>query len=566
MPRNILLLPVLAATLVLAPGFVAAQGPAPAQTRPLDPANRDTTCSACEDFYRWANGGWIKRTPIPGDQPWWSAFHELQDRNYTDLHGLLDEAAAQARTTKDAEHPPARAFLRQLHGFRGGRGRRDPAPRRGARPHRCDHGPGEFAACPGPAPAARRGRRLPLPLQPRRQTQPPDHRRAVPGGTRPAGAGVLPQARLRIGRHPPGVRGARRPHAAARRGRQLGRGERCLGGHAARDGAGERLDDDRAAARSRSGVPSDPGRGAAAAGAGDQLVGLLQGTADRGTGGAQHRATRIRAGGGLAGGARPAGAVAGIPSLAPAGRDGACPQLGVRERELPLQRRRAPGRQGAAPAMEALSHHGRQLAGRDPGAGLRQEILHAGGQDPGARDGAQRPGGVPRPARPAHLDERGDQGQGVPEARRDGEPDRLPGQVARLLRAQGGRRAVRHQPAPGQRVQRGGRPRPDRQADRPDPLGVLAAHGECLVQPVAQRDHLPRRDPAAAVLRPAGRRRRQLRRHGRRHRARDHPRLRRPGAAVRRRRKPERLVGLRPTPGPSPSAPTGWSTRRGSSW
>ena len=65
MPRNLLLLPVLAATLVLAPGFVAAQGPAPAQTRPLDPANRDTTCSACEDFYRWANGGWIKATPIP---------------------------------------------------------------------------------------------------------------------------------------------------------------------------------------------------------------------------------------------------------------------------------------------------------------------------------------------------------------------------------------------------------------------------------------------------------------------------------------------------------------------
>ena len=63
MPRNIFLLPILAAMLVLAPGPAAAQGAAPAQTRPLDPANRDTTCSACEDFYRWANGGWIERTP-----------------------------------------------------------------------------------------------------------------------------------------------------------------------------------------------------------------------------------------------------------------------------------------------------------------------------------------------------------------------------------------------------------------------------------------------------------------------------------------------------------------------
>src|SRR5512133_1129291 len=104
MPWSTLLL-LLAAALAVVPQSLAAQGApsAPAQTQPLDPANRDTTCSACEDFYRWANGGWIARTPIPGDQPWWSAFHELQDRNYNDLHALLDEAAKQARMTKDAD-------------------------------------------------------------------------------------------------------------------------------------------------------------------------------------------------------------------------------------------------------------------------------------------------------------------------------------------------------------------------------------------------------------------------------------------------------------------------------
>ena len=46
----------------------------------------------------------------------------------------------------------------------------------------------------------------------------------------------------------------------------------------------------------------------------------------------------------------------------------------------------------------------------------------------------------------------------------------------------------------------------------------------------------PAGDPAAAVLRPRGRRRGQLRRHRRGHRPRDRPRLRRPGLAVRRRR------------------------------
>ncbi len=50
--------------------------------------------------------------------------------------------------------------------------------------------------------------------------------------------------------------------------------------------------------------------------------------------------------------------------------------------------------------------------------------------------------------------------------------------------------------------------------------------------PRHERDRLPGGHPAAAVLRPRRRRRRQLRRHRRGHRARDRPRLRRPGLAV----------------------------------
>ncbi|HYC33134.1 MAG TPA: M13 family metallopeptidase [Gemmatimonadales bacterium] len=63
------------------------------QTRPLDPANMDTTCSACQDFFRYANGGWIRRTEIPGDQAAWSSFHELQDQNFAALKGVLEEAS-----------------------------------------------------------------------------------------------------------------------------------------------------------------------------------------------------------------------------------------------------------------------------------------------------------------------------------------------------------------------------------------------------------------------------------------------------------------------------------------
>ena len=72
-----------------------------------------------------------------------------------------------------------------------------------------------------------------------------------------------------------------------------------------------------------------------------------------------------------------------------------------------------------------------------------------------------------------------------------------------------------------------------------------AADGQRLLQPGDERDRLPRRDPPAAVLRPGGRRRGELRRHRRGDRPRDRPRLRRPGLEVRRRRQPGQLVDRR---------------------
>ena len=103
------------------------------------------------------------------------------------------------------------------------------------------------------------------------------------------------------------------------------------------------------------------------------------------------------------------------------------------------------------------------------------------------------------------------------------------------------------QRAPGVRVRAGPRAGQDRQADRPRRVVHDAADGQRLLQPRAERDRVPGRDPAAAVLRRRGRRRRQLRRDRRRDRPRDRPRVRRPGVQVRRRRAPRGLVdGRRP--------------------
>jgi putative endopeptidase len=53
----------------------------------------DTTCAACEDFYQFANGGWLARTDIPPAYASWGSFTELAEHNNDVLHGILDEAA-----------------------------------------------------------------------------------------------------------------------------------------------------------------------------------------------------------------------------------------------------------------------------------------------------------------------------------------------------------------------------------------------------------------------------------------------------------------------------------------
>jgi putative endopeptidase len=82
------------------------------QTKPIDPANLDTTCSPCDNFFQYANGGWLKRSEIPGDQPRWGSFNELQEQNYADLKDVLTQAANQSSSTTDPN-------LRKLGTFYG---------------------------------------------------------------------------------------------------------------------------------------------------------------------------------------------------------------------------------------------------------------------------------------------------------------------------------------------------------------------------------------------------------------------------------------------------------------
>jgi putative endopeptidase len=88
-----LVFPALALTLGLATS-AAGQGAVPMQSTPLDPANLDRSVSACTDFYQFANGGWVKRNPVPAAYSRWGSFDQLQENNQSNLLTILRGAAA----------------------------------------------------------------------------------------------------------------------------------------------------------------------------------------------------------------------------------------------------------------------------------------------------------------------------------------------------------------------------------------------------------------------------------------------------------------------------------------
>jgi len=61
----------------------------------FDPANFDRAVKPQDDFYRFADGGWIKRTEIPPDRALWAAFDVLRDANLENLRVLCERATAQ---------------------------------------------------------------------------------------------------------------------------------------------------------------------------------------------------------------------------------------------------------------------------------------------------------------------------------------------------------------------------------------------------------------------------------------------------------------------------------------
>lgn len=65
----------------------------------IDLQNLDRNVEPAENFYKFANGGWLERNPIPGEYSRWGAFEELNELSINQLRAILASCIADVKTS-----------------------------------------------------------------------------------------------------------------------------------------------------------------------------------------------------------------------------------------------------------------------------------------------------------------------------------------------------------------------------------------------------------------------------------------------------------------------------------
>jgi predicted metalloendopeptidase len=61
--------------------------------QPIDATNMDPSVKPQDDFFNYANGGWIKRTEIPPEESRWGSFNQLIEKNNDALHEIAEKVS-----------------------------------------------------------------------------------------------------------------------------------------------------------------------------------------------------------------------------------------------------------------------------------------------------------------------------------------------------------------------------------------------------------------------------------------------------------------------------------------
>ncbi|WP_434420817.1 M13 family metallopeptidase [Nannocystis pusilla] len=92
-PRSRRLIVSLALLAAACPAVIPTPTPPPLAGRRFDLDGMDPSVSPGDDFYRYANGAWDARTPIPADRPSFGTTQQMQDDASEHVRAIVEEAA-----------------------------------------------------------------------------------------------------------------------------------------------------------------------------------------------------------------------------------------------------------------------------------------------------------------------------------------------------------------------------------------------------------------------------------------------------------------------------------------
>ncbi len=69
----------------------------------IDVGTMDTKVRPQDDFYRYMNGTWLEKTPVPADKSRWGSFDELREASLENLHTIVDSIVVQKNKQHGSE-------------------------------------------------------------------------------------------------------------------------------------------------------------------------------------------------------------------------------------------------------------------------------------------------------------------------------------------------------------------------------------------------------------------------------------------------------------------------------